>query len=196
MSSPPYPRTLEGLVDDEWGRGTSARHDVMALLEPHRVDVENLMGDFDDDTQSWRDYSGCIWGYRGEDGAIPREVIRQVDKLVTDELVKQPAPADRPYLSPHEVQAIEASLPHAMPPHAETRYHQDKVIAYVREDCERRRLLGVSEHAPRELQSMLLNSMLDEMARCAGAIPGHLFRIAELAYDLAVAHTRTPRRPC
>jgi hypothetical protein len=83
MSSPPPCRTLEGLVVETWGREALDRADVMQFLEPHRRDIERLMDDFDEDTQSWRDYSACIWGgWGGSEGAIPRAVWRQIDELM------------------------------------------------------------------------------------------------------------------
>ena len=90
MSSPPEPRTFEGLVAEEWGAAALTRPDVMALLEPYRETVQTKLDDFDDETQSWRAYCGCIYGWgRGphDEGAIPNAVQ---DAVV--ELLKQPAP--------------------------------------------------------------------------------------------------------
>lgn len=39
---------------------------IVALFEPHREVVEYLLQDFDDDTQSWRDYAGASFGFISE----------------------------------------------------------------------------------------------------------------------------------
>lgn len=93
MSSPPSPCDFDGLIGEAWGKHALDRPDVMALLEPYREVVDGRMDDFDDDTQSWRDYSGCIWGWRRPDdeGAIPFAVQDAVG-----ELLKRPAPSPVP----------------------------------------------------------------------------------------------------
>ena len=92
MSSPPSPRDLDGLIAEEWGQGALDRPDVMVVLEPYRERVDYLMDDFDEETQSWRDYCACIWGYGRKagpsmEGAIPYDVQERVA-----ELLKKPAP--------------------------------------------------------------------------------------------------------
>ncbi len=76
MSSPPDDRSLEGLIADNWGNH-AVRPDVLALLEPYRESAEYHAEDFDEETQSWRDYQASIFG-----GAIPDDVMRAVAALL------------------------------------------------------------------------------------------------------------------
>lgn len=82
MSSPPNERTLEGIITDTCGR-IAVCPDMLNLLEPYRDHVEHLLNEFNESSQSWRDYCGCIYGE-----AIPNEILDKVDALVTAMLVE------------------------------------------------------------------------------------------------------------
>jgi hypothetical protein len=50
---------------------------ILALYEPYREHVEHNLAEFDDETQSWRDYAGYAF-------SIPKEVDDAARSLVHD----------------------------------------------------------------------------------------------------------------
>lgn len=49
---------------------------IVAILEPCRVDLEYQIADFDEDTQSWRDYRNAMWD------CIPKQISVQIDNII------------------------------------------------------------------------------------------------------------------
>ncbi len=100
MSSPPSPRTLEGLIEEEWG-SRALQPDVLALLEPYRESVQYALDEFDDENQSWRDYCACIWGWgtgsEFDEGRIPNAVQDAIKELLKTPYVGPPPEPFRPY---------------------------------------------------------------------------------------------------
>lgn len=89
VSSPPEPRTFEGWIGEEWP-GATRRPDVMAVLEPYREAVQYALDDFDDETQSWRDQCGRIYGWGPKphnEGAVPYAIQDKVSEMMSREPV-------------------------------------------------------------------------------------------------------------
>ncbi len=98
MSSPPGDLSLEGLIADNWDEVAARDPRVVALLEPYRESVEYVAGDFDEETQSWRDYRGAVWS------TVPEEVMQRVS-----ELMRGAQPVTAPETSPHDAVQVVAT---------------------------------------------------------------------------------------
>jgi hypothetical protein len=56
--------TLESWVIDSFGNVSYViMMATVRLLESNRESIENMIGDFDEDNQSWRDYRNSLWNY-------------------------------------------------------------------------------------------------------------------------------------
>ncbi len=51
---------------------------IVALFEAHRQDTERRLGDFDEETQSWRTYGGTAFDF------IPEERYAQARKMIAE----------------------------------------------------------------------------------------------------------------
>ena len=74
MSSPPEDRSLEGLVADNWDDAVVSV--VLSLLEPYREPVEHIANEYDESTQSWRDYRRAVWS------PVPDSVFDEIEVLL------------------------------------------------------------------------------------------------------------------
>lgn len=74
MSSPPDDRTLEGLIADNWNdRYVSI---VLPFVEEYRESIENIASDFDEESQSWRDYRRAVWS------PVPDSVFDAIEEAI------------------------------------------------------------------------------------------------------------------
>jgi hypothetical protein len=66
--------TLEDFLEDEL-YGAIPSVEMVALCEPYRESVEYALDDFDQETQSWRDYSSGVADH------IPEKVWFKIEEL-------------------------------------------------------------------------------------------------------------------
>lgn len=73
-------RTLEGFVADSLFKCTEQDEAaVVKILEPLREQIEAQMEDYDEETQSWRDYRNQMWEIFVEENS---EINKQVSFIL------------------------------------------------------------------------------------------------------------------
>lgn len=74
MRSPHEDMSLEGLIADNWDDGVV--HVALPFLEPYRESIEDIARDYDENTQSWRDYRSAVWS------PVPEDVFEKIEEVI------------------------------------------------------------------------------------------------------------------
>ena len=77
MSSPPDKLDLENLIADNWHE--SAVRIALPFLEEYRESIEHVARDYDEETQSWRDYRSAVWS------PVPDSVFDAIEEAIGDQ---------------------------------------------------------------------------------------------------------------